>query len=85
MAVAITQPPAKVMTQAEKLFEHFEQNDGKLLLHKELLNIVGIDTRQELYQLVNDLRKVWLANIKKVYAEGYIYYKGSDNETQTLQ
>lgn len=60
------------MKQMDVLKDFLTSNPAILVPHNDILDIVGVDTRQEIYELIKDLRRSGLA-IRTVYGDGYIY------------
>lgn len=60
------------VSQKIRLLEYLTQHAHKCVTYLELENYTGVETRQELYGLVFELRKEYM--IETVYAEGYIYW-----------
>ena len=65
-------------TQTKAVEKLLQANEGKLVTHQQLMQAADIDTRQRLYIIMQDVKKV--NNIAMVKGDGYIYY-GKQQET----
>lgn len=66
--------------QGGMLLKCFQESQGKVVFYNELIDCVGLTSRQELYQLVYELRREHY--IETVYQEGFIYWGKQDKYTQ---